>query len=53
MWLSEKWKTKVNGDSLTEATLPVSLVEDQEDTYEAIALGSKVSVVVGEEPPLD
>ena len=42
-WLYHKWKLEVDVDSLLQATLPLGLVEDEGDTYEALALAGRVS----------
>ena len=42
VWLYCKWKTEVDVDSLVQATLPPSHVEDEVDTYEALVLASRV-----------
>ena len=42
-WLYHKWKPEVNVDSLLQATLPPGPVEDEVDTYEALALAGRVS----------
>ena len=42
-WLFRKWKTEVGVDSLLQATLPPGLVEDEEDSYEALVLAGRVS----------
>ena len=52
LWMTTHWKTEVHTDSLSEVILPPGSVEDKEDTYEAIALAGRVSVVVDEEPSL-
>ena len=38
-----KWKTEVDVDSLLQAALPPGPVEDEVDTYEALALAGRVS----------
>ena len=43
VWLYHKWKPEVDVDSLLQATLPPGPVEDEVDTYEALALASRVS----------
>ena len=42
-WLYHKWKPEVDVDSLLQATLRPGPVEDEVDTYEALALASRVS----------
>ena len=42
-WLSHKWKPEVDVDSLLQATLPPGPVEDEVDTYEALALAGRVN----------
>ena len=42
-WLYHKWKPEFDVDSLLQATLPPGPVEDEVDTYEALALASRVS----------
>ena len=42
-WLCHKWKPEVDMDSLLQATFPPGLVEDEVDTYEALALAGRVS----------
>ena len=42
-WLYHKWKPEVDVDSLLQATLPPGPVEDEVDTYEALALAGRVS----------
>ena len=42
-WLYHKWKLEVDVDSLVQATLPPGPVEDEVDTYEALALAGRVS----------
>ena len=41
-WLYHKWKPEVDVDSLLQATLPPGPVEDEVDTYEALALAGRV-----------
>ena len=41
-WLYHKWKPEFDVDSLLQATLPAP-VEDEVDTYEALALAGRVS----------
>ena len=41
--LYHKWKPQVDVDSLLQATLPPGQVEDEVDTYEALALAGRVS----------
>ena len=43
VWLYHKWKPEVDVDSLVQATLPPGPVEDEVDTYKALALASTVS----------
>ena len=43
-WLYHKWKPEVDVYSLLQATLPPGLVEDEVDTYEALALASSFQV---------
>ena len=43
VWLYHKWKPEVDVDSLLQATLPPGPVEDEVDTYEALALAGSVS----------
>ena len=42
-WLYQKWKPEVDVDSLLQATFPHGPVEDEVDTYEALALAGRVS----------
>ena len=42
-WLYHKWKPEVEVDSLLQATLPPGPVEDEVDTYAALALAAAVS----------
>ena len=42
-WLCHKWKPEVDVNSLLQATLPPGPVEDEVDTYEALALAGRVS----------
>ena len=43
-WSSvDKWKPELDVDSLLQATLPRSPVEDEVDTYEALAVAGRVS----------
>ena len=42
-WLYHKWKPEVDVDSLWQATLPPGPVENEVDTYEALALAGRVS----------
>ena len=42
-WLYHKWKPEVDVDSLLQATLPPGPIEDEVDTYEALALAGRVS----------
>ena len=42
-WLYRKWKLVFDVDSLLQATLPPGPVEDEVDTYEALALVGRVS----------
>ena len=42
-WLYHKWKPEVDVDFHPQATLPPSPVEDEVDTYEALALAGRVS----------
>ena len=42
-WLYHKWKPEVDVDSPVQATLSPGPVEDEEDTYEALALAGRVS----------
>ena len=42
-WLYHKLKIEVDVDSLLQATLPPGPVEDEVDTYEALALAGRVS----------
>ena len=42
-WLYHKWKPEVDVDSLVQATLAPGPVEDEVDTYEALALAGRVS----------
>ena len=42
-WLYHKWKPEFDVDSLLQATLPHGPVEDEVDTYEALALARRVS----------
>ena len=42
-WLYHKWKPEVGVDSLLQAILPPGPVEDDVDTYEALALAGRVS----------
>ena len=51
MRIFKKWKPEVNADSLPEATLPPSPVED-EDTYEAIVVACILTAFSNEEPSL-
>ena len=39
-WLYHKWKPEVDMHSLMQATLPPGPVEDEVDTYEALALAT-------------
>ena len=41
-WLYHKWKV-VDVDSLLQAILPPGPIEDEVDTYEALALAGRVS----------
>ena len=41
--LYHKWKPEFDVDSLLQATLPPGPVEDEVDTYEALALAGRVS----------
>ena len=41
-WLYHEWKP-VDVDSLLQAILPLGPVEDEVDTYEALALAGRVS----------
>ena len=50
-WLYHKWKTEVDVDSLVQATLAPSPVEDEEDTYEALALAGGVSELSNKATP--
>ena len=43
VWLYHKSKTEVDVDSLSQATLPPGLVEDEVDTYAALGLAGRVS----------
>ena len=43
VWLYHKWKPDVDVDSLVQATVLPSPVDDEVDTYEALALASRVS----------
>ena len=43
VWLYHKWKLDFDVDSLLQATLPPGPVEDEVDTYEALALAGRVS----------
>ena len=42
-WLYHKWKPEVDVDSLLQAILPPGPVENEVDTYEALALAGRVS----------
>ena len=42
VWLYHTWKPEVYVDSLLQATLPPSPVEDEVDTYEALVLAGRV-----------
>ena len=42
-WLYHKWTPEVDVDSLLQATLPPGPVEDEVDTYKALALAGSVS----------
>ena len=42
-WLYHNWKPEFDVDSLLQATLPHGPVEDEVDTYEALALAGRVS----------
>ena len=42
-WLYHKWKPEVVVDSLLQAILPPGPVEDEVDTYMALALAGRVS----------
>ena len=42
-WLYHKWKPEVDVDSRLQATLPPGPVEDEVETYEALALAGRVS----------
>ena len=42
-WLYHRWKTEVDVDSILQATLPPSPVEDEVDSYEASVLVGRVS----------
>ena len=50
-WLHHKWKPEVGVDSLVQATLPPGPVEDEVDTYEALALASRVSELSNKATP--
>ena len=50
-WLYHKWKPEVDVDSLLQATLPPGLVEDEVDTYEALALAGRVSELSNKATP--
>ena len=43
VWLCHKWKPDVDVDSLVQAILPPGPVEDEVDTYKALAPASRVS----------
>ena len=45
-WLYHKWKLEVDVDSLMQATLPPGPVEDEVDTYEALVLPGRVSILI-------
>ena len=40
-WRFKKWKIELNAGSLMEATLPPSVVEDEEDIYELLYYGGR------------
>ena len=42
-WLYHRWEPEVDVESLLQATSPRGQVEDQVDTYEALALAGRVS----------
>ena len=42
-WLYHKWEMEVEVDSLLQANLPSSPVEDGVDTYAVLALAGRVS----------
>ena len=50
-WLYHKWKPEFHVDSLVQATLPPGPVEDEEDTYEALALAGRVSELSNKATP--
>ena len=50
-WLYNNWKMEVDVDSLLQATLPLGLVEDEVDTYEALVLASRVSELLNAATP--
>ena len=50
-WLYHKWKPEVDVDSLLQATLPRGPVEDEVDTYEALALAGRVSELSNKATP--
>ena len=49
--LYHKWKPEVDTDSFVQATLPPGPVEDEEDTYEALALAGRVSELSNKTTP--
>ena len=51
-WLYNKWKTEVDVDSLLQATLPPSPVENEVDRYEALVLTGRMSGLSNEAPSL-
>ena len=50
-WLYHKWKLEIDVDSLLPATLSPSLVEDEVNTYEALALAGRVSELSNKATP--
>ena len=49
--LYHKWKPEVDVDSLVQATLPPGPVEDEVDTYKALALAGRVSALSNKATP--
>ena len=50
-WLYHKWKPEVDVDSLVQATLPPSPIEDEVDTYKALALAGRVNELSNKAAP--
>ena len=50
-WLYHKWKPEVDVDSFVQATLPPGPIEDEVDTYEALARAGRVSELSNKATP--